>query len=237
MTVSQITPLPPAPQRGDAPVDFVTKADAHVASLTTFVSQTNAVATEMNTAVTESAASAAEALASESNAVTSETNAAQSAADAANVVNGAANYKGTWASQTGAATIPATYEHGGAIWLLLGNIPDITASEPGVSADYLLVTGQKYVTPIPGAILSTVLINKLKTSDTFNYPIASTVQDGLSVTVAILETDKGITPRIDLNGGDNATNGTDTASDYIIYGEGFSGLDDAVSNGVDTWEF
>lgn len=45
MAAPQITPLPPAPQRQDAPADFITKADAHVASLVGFVTEANAQAT------------------------------------------------------------------------------------------------------------------------------------------------------------------------------------------------
>ena len=237
MTVSQITQLPPAPQRSDPPAEFITKADAHVASLDQFVDETNVVATEMNTAIGEAATSASNASDSADAAATSEANAAVSEANAANIVSGAANYKGVWSTQVGAATIPATYEHEGGLWLLLADIPDITASEPGVTTDYLLVTGLKYVTPVAGSTLSTILINRLITSDTFKYPIANTIQSGLKVTVAILEVDKGITPQIDLQGGNDASDGLNTVTDHIIYGSAFSGLDDAVCNGVDGWEF
>ena len=59
MAAPQITPLPPAPQRQDAPADFVTKADAHVASLVGFVDEANTQAAyndERSTASGDSAA-------------------------------------------------------------------------------------------------------------------------------------------------------------------------------------
>lgn len=217
--------------------EFTNKADAFLAALPDFGDEQNILADWMEGQAAITQGHAETTTANAAACVQSEQNAAQSAADAANIVNGAANYKGVWGDQTGAATIPATYEHEGGVWLLLQDIPDITASEPGVSSDYLLTTGLKYVEPVVGAVLSTVLINRLTVTASYKYPVASTVQAGLKVTVAILEVDKGITPQVDLQGGDDATDGTNTVSDHVIYGPGFSGLDDAVCNGIDTWEF
>ena len=226
MTISQvITDLPPAPQRSQ-PADFVVKADAHVASLTGFVNETNVAIGEINETQVEINTS-------EANAASSETNAAASEAAAIS----AANFKGIWSNLTGSISIPASLEHEGALYTLLNNLADVTASEPGVTADYLNTTGAKYVTPVAGAELSTIAINRLTTSDTFKYPIASTVQAGISITVSILEVDKGITPQIDLQGGDSADNGTDSVTDNVTYDARFTGLDDVVCNGVDTWEF
>ncbi len=186
----------------------------------------NATATEMNnTAATIDAdkiAAAASATAAEIS---------------ANISAASANFQGVWADLTGAANKPFSVENAGGVWALNVDLADITTSEPGVTSDWTLVTGQKYVTPVAGATLSTVLINNLKTSDTFKYPIAANVQAGLSVTIAILETYKGITPQIDLQGGNSAKNSLTTVTDNVIYSAGFAGLDDAVSNGVDTWEF
>lgn len=75
-------------------------------------------------------ASAAAALASKNAAATSESNAAATA-----------NLKGAWSSLTGAIAKPASVSHNGAIWGLLNNLADVTTSQPGVTADWVWVSG------------------------------------------------------------------------------------------------
>ena len=82
MAAPQITPLPPAPQRQDSPTDFVTKADAHVASLVGFVTETNALSDNNEVVAASAATSESNALTSESNALTSESSAAISESNA-----------------------------------------------------------------------------------------------------------------------------------------------------------
>lgn len=74
--------------------------------------------------------SATSALASKSAAATSEANAAATA-----------NLKGTWSSLTGAIAKPASVSHNGAIWGLLNNLADVTLSQPGVTADWVWISG------------------------------------------------------------------------------------------------
>lgn len=47
-----------------------------------------------------------------------------------------ANFKGAWSGLTGALNKPATVSHSGSRWNLLNNLADVTASTPGVSADW-----------------------------------------------------------------------------------------------------
>lgn len=47
-----------------------------------------------------------------------------------------ADFKGPWSSLTGALSTPALVSHSGTRWFLLNNLTDVTASEPGVSADW-----------------------------------------------------------------------------------------------------
>lgn len=228
------------PNRSQSPIDFANNADDWLAYQAPLATDYNDLATYLdNLAITmqgiaDDAQDSADA--SQASAVASASS-AQESANYANLSASSANFFGQWASLTGALNKPASVEHVGGVWALLNNLADVTASEPGVTSDWVLISGQKYVTPVAGAELSTVLINSLKTSDTFKYPIAANVQAGLKVTVAILETYAGITPQIDLQGGDNITDGINTVSDFVTYSAGFTGLDDAVSNGVDGWEF
>lgn len=67
----------------------------------------------------------------------SETN----ASNASNVATAAANFKGYWTSLAGALNTPASVDHSGAIWALLNNLANVATSEPGVSADWVVVGG------------------------------------------------------------------------------------------------
>jgi len=52
-----------------------------------------------------------------------------------------ANFKGAWSALTGALAKPASVFHNGAFWALLNNLADVTASTPGVSADWQVCGG------------------------------------------------------------------------------------------------
>lgn len=137
MTVPVIAALPTPPVRSDAPSDFAAKADAFAASLVPFVSQANTSAAyvdqravDADARATDSANSAAAAAQAKS--------AAELARDAAQAT---ANFKGAWSSLSGALSLPATVLHNGQIWSLLVNLANVTTSEPGVTADWLVQGG------------------------------------------------------------------------------------------------
>ncbi len=52
-----------------------------------------------------------------------------------------ANFKGLWSAQVGALNKPASVDHNGAFWGLLNDLLDVTTSQPGVSADWVVVSG------------------------------------------------------------------------------------------------
>lgn len=137
MAVPIITPLPVPPVRGDAPADFAAKADAFVAALVPFVGQVNSSA-----AFVDGRASAADisAAASAGSATTADQSRidAQLARDTAQAV---ANFKGAWSSLSGPLNIPATVLHKDQIWLLLQSLASVSASEPGITADWLVQGG------------------------------------------------------------------------------------------------
>lgn len=71
-----ISLLPASPSRADDPVNFSTKADAFVAALPTFVSETNATATQVDANASAAAVNAATAVAKAAEAVAAATSAA-----------------------------------------------------------------------------------------------------------------------------------------------------------------
>lgn len=130
MTVPVISPLPPAPVRSDAPADFATKADAFAAALAGFVEDANASSSFVNDRAAEVGSNADAA--------------AQAATDAAlarDAAQNVANFKGAWSALSGPLNLPATVLHAGQIWSLLNDLPDVTASEPGVTGDWAVMGG------------------------------------------------------------------------------------------------
>ena len=111
--MTTITALPEAPSTND-PANFATEADAFIAALPTFVTQTNAVASEVN-----------------ANAATAATS-----VGAAAVAVAAANFKGNWSALTGAAAVPYSVYHLSKYWQLLSNIADITTKVPGTAVEW-----------------------------------------------------------------------------------------------------
>lgn len=108
--------------------------------------ETNAViastkATEAATSATAAASSATEATTNGAAQVTLATAQADRAQGYADDIAAAVNFQGEWGSLTGALNTPATVYHGSYYWVLLNNIADVTASEPGVSADWEIVAG------------------------------------------------------------------------------------------------
>lgn len=121
MTVPTITTPPDAPIRQQAST-FSSRFAAFLAWLVSFVSELIALVSWMN-----------------GTAGTVQTN-ADAAASAAAAATAAANYKGAWPSLSGALAIPASASYSSKVWMLLNDIPDVTASEPGVSADWIVLT-------------------------------------------------------------------------------------------------
>lgn len=95
---SQITQLPTPPQRTDDQQTFTTRANALMAALQTFVTETNTVATEAEADATTASSAAG-------TATTQAANAADSATTAQNAANTAVNAPGTQATSTSSITI------------------------------------------------------------------------------------------------------------------------------------
>lgn len=132
-----ITPLPTPPSRQD-PLNFATRADAFLGQLPQFATEANDLALDVNAKQVAAASSASSAATSASSASTS-----------ANAAAAAANYRGEWADLTGSLTVPTTVSYAGNIWILTGNIADVTAHTPGVSSVWLLQGVYERVYSIP----------------------------------------------------------------------------------------
>lgn len=102
--MTTITALPTAPSRAD-PANFRTRADAFMAALPTFASETNTVAGEVNTNATNAATSASTATTQAGTATTQAGNASASAAAAAASALTALNAPGTSATSTTSLSI------------------------------------------------------------------------------------------------------------------------------------
>jgi hypothetical protein len=156
VTPTPVPAWPTAPQRTDAPATFVTLANAWVAATPTQTTAMNTLGTNVKFNADSAFASAGEAVASVADAAAevalaavqvglAEDSAAESSdyageSLASSVLSaGSANLAGAWADQTGAAAPPYSVTHIGRIWVLLNSLGDVTASEPGVTADWLSV--------------------------------------------------------------------------------------------------
>ena len=224
MTV-QITPLPPAPQRSDAPADFIPKADAHVAALGLWTTQANALAVEANSNADAAATSKAEA-------ATSAASAATSAASAAS----AANFAGAWGSLTGSAAKGISVGHLGRTWVLLYDLPDVTASEPSVTSDWMATATRSSEGLSGGGALSAQLPNRITDSGAYFLPLASTVPAEYYVDVEKPDIYKTNAPTVSCTGGDSLTysGGSDTGLLMANFSREFFRF---TSNGVDGWSF
>ena len=121
MPAPQIDELPPAPVRGDR-LNFPTVADTFVAALPDFRTQTNAVSEFVEARANESETAAVEAEAS-----------AAAASSFSDVAAAVAAFAGVWEDLTGPLAQPAAVFHDDLYWLLLEDLADVTAHEPGVS--------------------------------------------------------------------------------------------------------
>jgi hypothetical protein len=121
-TITQsISSLGSVPTTAD-PATFDSRADTFLGTalptlrteINTWAGQANAVATEVSASATSVVGHAAEALAN-------------------------SNFVGEWSLLSGAKTVPLCVSHEGSLWILLSNIADVTAKEPGVAAEWAAV--------------------------------------------------------------------------------------------------
>jgi len=137
--VPTVDVLPAAPDPDDDEAAFDTDAFAWSSALPSFRTQLLALGDNVlvNAGYAHEQAGVAEGWADTASGYAS--NAAASAATAATstaIALGSANFKGLWPSLAGALAKPACVKHNGHFWLLLNNLGNVAASEPGVTADW-----------------------------------------------------------------------------------------------------
>jgi hypothetical protein len=175
MAFLPITTLPDAPRRGDAPDTFTTKANDFVAALPEFVADVNSAGTYFDQKIVDAETAVSDCNQAVLDAQAQVTLAAGQVAlahaefvaaqgvrsdceevliDCENVldsIQSTANFKGEWALLTGVLNMPSSVSHNNAIWNLLVNLPDVTASEPSLSnSDWFLTVSQVSEAPING---------------------------------------------------------------------------------------
>jgi hypothetical protein len=135
-TITQVlTAFPTAPDRiNDTPSEFSDHVDAYLDAVVAHVTESNTWATQCNTVAGEVNANAAAAAVSETNAAASE-----------DVAQSSANYIGEWSDQVGAATVPTCVSHSNRYWQLTEDLADITAKEPGVDSEWMLIPYKNHV--------------------------------------------------------------------------------------------
>jgi len=174
MSFPTITPLPDAPDRLGLPSVFSDAVDAFLTALPTMVTEENTAGAYIDQAVIDAATSETAAAASET-----------AAAASATISQSNANFKGLWSNLTGALNIPASVYHSLLNWQLLNNLADVTASEPGATADWVAIDQSNIVIPhTGGGTLTALRINEIRDDDSgYLLPLANSVAANQTITI------------------------------------------------------
>jgi hypothetical protein len=217
----------PTDRANQTAAEFSTAADDTIADLEdNIIPEINDVADEMNTVAGEVNTNATNALASKN-----------SAADSEAVALAAANFEGEWDDLTGALSVPASVYHDSAYWMLLSDLADVTAKEPGVDSEWSAIYPSPF-TVVPqtgGGTLTAGRTNELRDGNTgYLIPLAASVPT--NTTIEISQPDRYVAnePVATRSGSDTITDkdGTDTS---ITFSNTSSIKISLTSDGVSDW--
>jgi len=147
MAYPPVTSLGTVPQRTQTPAEFATNADSFLGALPNFRTELNTFGAYVDAAGVaidaDAAAAANSALQSQNSASSSDASAAL-ALSYKDLAAGTANFKGSWSALTGSLAVPASVYHNGLTWVLLSNLANVTTAEPGISASWVVASGDSY---------------------------------------------------------------------------------------------
>jgi len=153
MAYPPITSLGTVPQRTQTPAEFATNADSFLGALPNFRTELNTFGAYVDTKGAEvdvdAAAAASSALQSADYAADSQASAVL-ALSYKDLAAGTANFKGLWSALTGSLAVPASVYHNGLTWVLLSSLANVTTAEPGVSASWVVASGESFSRLVDG---------------------------------------------------------------------------------------
>ena len=180
MPAPTVPTLPPRPIRGDR-LNFPPVADTFVAAMDPWGGAVQAVGQFVEQRANEAEAAQQAAAAS-----------AGLAGASADIAAAVAGFAGAWEDLTGPLSMPASVAHDDAFWILIQDVADVTAHEPGVSVSWAAQpqtpAEQVSIDPIAGMTAENAQ-EALEELSTRTIPVASSAE-ALAGTV----NDKAITP-------------------------------------------
>lgn len=147
MAYPPITSLGTVPLRTQTPAEFAANGDSFLGALPNFRTELNTFGAYVDSSGAEieadKAAAQASALQSQNSASASDASAAL-ALSYKDLAAGTANFKGSWSALTGSLAMPASVYHNGLTWVLLANLANVTTAEPGISASWVVASGESF---------------------------------------------------------------------------------------------
>lgn len=221
----EIQTQPPFPARSTPSNNYVQEAELWGASMPPFTDQINQAAADTYQNALSSKESADIAVDARNDAQT-----------AASTATGSANFKGEWSVLVGSLNIPSSVSHNNTIWVLKVNLVDVTASEPGVTGDWIATSPSAQTSLILNSqTLASGVVNEVQSTIAVNAPISTTVNANTYIDVYVAKKYAPLTLTIDRQSTDlfEDNEGTDT---QVVLSFNNAGSYRIRTNGAGKWE-